>query len=133
MLRLARDVMELLEAVAGDGARRGVLRLVGARRREVSRRHTIRRELAEEIVRDAFARRPIIVITGGLIGAVIPTLDHAIYASMVDSLQARLAERHVSMIPSTSMYDRGLEFEQVRLLIERGAEALILVGAHKTA
>ncbi|CAH1652033.1 LacI family DNA-binding transcriptional regulator [Hyphomicrobiales bacterium] len=67
-----------------------------------------------------------------LIGAVIPTLDHAIYASMVDSLQARLAERHVSLILSTSMYDRDLEFEQVRLLIERGAEALILVGAaHK--
>jgi LacI family transcriptional regulator len=64
-----------------------------------------------------------------LVGAVIPTLDHAIYASMVDSLQARLSEKHVSLILSTSLYDIGSEFEQVRLLVERGAEALILVGA----
>jgi LacI family transcriptional regulator len=28
-----------------------------------------------------------------LVGAIIPTLDHAIYATMVDSLQARLAEK----------------------------------------
>jgi LacI family transcriptional regulator len=64
-----------------------------------------------------------------LVGAVIPTLDHAIYASMVDSLQARLSEKHVSLILNTSMYDIDFEFEQVRLLLERGAEALILVGA----
>lgn len=64
-----------------------------------------------------------------LVGAVIPTLDHAIYASMVDSLQARLSEKHVSLIIGTSMYDLDIEREQVRLLIERGVEALILVGA----
>ncbi len=64
-----------------------------------------------------------------LVGAVIPTLDHAIYATMVDSLQARLSEKHVSLILGTSMYDISSEFEQVRLLVERGVEALILVGA----
>jgi LacI family transcriptional regulator len=68
-----------------------------------------------------------------LVGAVIPTLDHAIYASMVDSLQARLSEKHVSLILSTSMYDIDFEFRQVKLLIERGAEALILVGARHDA
>jgi LacI family transcriptional regulator len=41
-----------------------------------------------------------------------------------------LSERHVSLILSTSMYDIAFEFEQVKLLIERGAEALVLVGAH---
>lgn len=65
-----------------------------------------------------------------LVGAIIPTLDHAIYATMVDSLQARLAEKHVSLIISTSTYDVELEYEQARLLIERGVEAIIVVGSH---
>ena len=64
-----------------------------------------------------------------LVGAIIPTLDHAIYAIMVDGLQARLAERGVSVIISTSAYDLDLEYRQAKLLIERGAESLILVGA----
>ena len=63
-----------------------------------------------------------------LAGAIIPTLDHAIYATMVDSLQARLAEKHVSLIISTSSYDVDLEYEQARLLIERGVESIIVVG-----
>lgn len=65
-----------------------------------------------------------------LIGAVIPTVDHAIYATMVDGLQTRLGEKNVSLILSTSMYDLDLEFDQVRLLIEHGVEAVVLVGAN---
>lgn len=64
-----------------------------------------------------------------LAGAVIPTLSHAIYANMVDGLQARLADKDVGLIISTSMYDIELEYEQVRLLLERGASSIILVGA----
>lgn len=63
-----------------------------------------------------------------LVGAVIPTLDHAIYATMMNSLQARLAERQVSIIVSTSFYDIDMEYDQVRLLVERGVEAIVLVG-----
>lgn len=67
-----------------------------------------------------------------LVGAVIPTVDHTIYASMIDALQTRLGEKNVSLILSTSMYDLDLEFEQVRLLIEHGVETVVLVGAkHK--
>ncbi|MDX3973986.1 LacI family DNA-binding transcriptional regulator [Shinella sp.] len=64
-----------------------------------------------------------------LVGAIIPTLDHAIYATMVNSLQKRLAERDVSIIISTSFYDIDMELEQARLLVERGAEAIVLVGS----
>lgn len=64
-----------------------------------------------------------------LVGAVIPTLDHAIYATMVNSLQTRLAEKDVSIIISTSFYDIDMEWEQVRLLVERGVESIILVGS----
>src|SRR5690606_12725702 len=64
-----------------------------------------------------------------LIGAVIPAVDHTIYATMIDGLQTRLSEKSVSLSLSTSMYDLDLEFEQVRLLIEHGVEAVVLVGA----
>jgi LacI family transcriptional regulator len=64
-----------------------------------------------------------------LVGAIIPTLDHAIYATMVNGLQARLAEKDVSLIINTSTYDIDLEYEQAKLLVERGVEAIVLVGA----
>ena len=64
-----------------------------------------------------------------LVGAIIPTLDHAIYATMVDGLQARLTEKSVSLIINTSMYDIDLEYDQAKLLVERGAESIVLVGS----
>jgi LacI family transcriptional regulator len=69
-----------------------------------------------------------------LVGAVIPTVDHAIYASMINALQGRLGERRISLILATSMYDPELELVQVRQLLERGVEAVVLVGArHRQA
>lgn len=64
-----------------------------------------------------------------LVGVIIPTLDHAIYATMVGGLQARLAEKGVSLIINTSAYDIDVELEQARLLVERGVESLVLVGS----
>ena len=64
-----------------------------------------------------------------LVGAVIPTVDHAIYAVMIHALQQRLGERQISLILSTSMYDTDLELIQVRQLLERGVEAVVLVGS----
>jgi LacI family transcriptional regulator len=61
-------------------------------------------------------------------GAVIPTLDHAIYARQVNALQERLLALGYSLIVTTSHYDGIREFEQARMLVERGAEGLVLVG-----
>jgi len=67
-----------------------------------------------------------------LVGAIIPTLNHAIYATMADGLETRLAENGVSLIINTSAYDIETEFKQARLLVERGVESIILVGSmHK--
>ena len=63
-----------------------------------------------------------------LVGAIIPTLDHAIYAKMVDGLQDRLAQNGVSVIINTSFFDLDLELTQARLLVGRGVEAIVLVG-----
>jgi LacI family transcriptional regulator len=63
-----------------------------------------------------------------LVGAIIPTLSHAIYATMIDGLQSRLSENRVSLIINTSLYDIAVEREQVRVLVERGVESIVLVG-----
>lgn len=71
--------------------------------------------------------------TTRLVGAVIPTLNHAIYANMIEGLQSRLSENKVSLIISTSFYDLSVEMEQVRMLVERGVESIVLVGSSHRA
>lgn len=61
-------------------------------------------------------------------GAVIPTLNHAIYARAVNALEERLGAAGYSLIVATSEYDSARELRQTRLLVERGAEAIMLVG-----
>lgn len=75
------------------------------------------------------AARALRAQTTRLVGAIIPTLDHAIYAKMVDGLQDRLAQVGTSVIINTSGYDLERERQQARLLVGRGVEALVLVGA----
>jgi len=62
------------------------------------------------------------------IGAVIPTLDHAIYARLVETLQNAAGENGYSLLVTTSNFEVEREWRQARLLVERGAEGLVLVG-----
>jgi LacI family transcriptional regulator len=64
-----------------------------------------------------------------IVGAVIPTLDYAIYARMVNAFQQGFSEHGYMTIVLTTGFDNRHIFEQVKLLVERGAEALLLVGA----
>ena len=65
-----------------------------------------------------------------LMGAVIPTLSHAIYARLIASLQSRLTIVGVSLLHVAVGYDLKLEAQHIRLLLEQGVEAIVLVGAH---
>jgi LacI family transcriptional regulator len=65
-----------------------------------------------------------------LMGAVIPTLSHAIYARMIESIQGRLSKNGVSLLHVAVGYDLKLEAQNIRLLLEQGVEGLILVGVH---
>lgn len=68
-----------------------------------------------------------------LVGVIIPTLDHAIYARMVDGLQDRLAASGMSVIINTASFDPERERVQARNLVGRGIEAIVLVGAEHHA
>lgn len=62
------------------------------------------------------------------IGAVIPTLESAIFASGVDAVENRLAEARQTLLLAVTNYDLDHEYTQVRALLERGVDGMILVG-----
>lgn len=68
------------------------------------------------------------------IGAVVPTLDNAIFARGIQALQQRLSEDGYTLLLAMSEYDLAREVSQVGKLIERGIDGLMLIGeAHDPA
>ena len=62
------------------------------------------------------------------IGAVVPTIDNAIFARNIQSLQARLFESGLTLLLASSDYNYEREQREVHALVERGIDGLILVG-----
>lgn len=63
-----------------------------------------------------------------IVAAVIPTVNYAIYARLIEALEQRLARDGYSLIVTTCDYDPAKELEQTRLLLTRGIEGVVLVG-----
>ena len=63
-----------------------------------------------------------------MVGVLIPTLDYALYARMVGAATTRFSAAGISTLIATFAYDLDAEVREARLLLERGAEALMLVG-----
>jgi LacI family transcriptional regulator, galactose operon repressor len=62
------------------------------------------------------------------IGAVIPTLDNAIFAKSVQALQRTLDESGYMLLVASHEFDATVEVRVTRTLIERGVDALVLLG-----
>ncbi len=63
------------------------------------------------------------------IGAVVPTLDSALFAKIVEGLQHRVHAAGYQLLVASSGYSPAREGAQVRSLIERGVDGVMLVGA----
>lgn len=63
-----------------------------------------------------------------IVGAIIPTLDYAIYAKMINAFQSTLSASGHTVLLLTAGFDNAHLYDQVRLVVERGAEALLIVG-----
>jgi LacI family transcriptional regulator len=63
-----------------------------------------------------------------IVGAVVPTLDYAIYAQMLNSFQAALSTSGYMVFMLAVGFDNTDIYEPVRQLVDRGAEALLIVG-----
>ncbi len=65
------------------------------------------------------------------IGAVIPTMENAIFARGIQAFQEALHEAGFTLLVATSLYRPELEEEQIRALIARGAEGILLIGGDR--
>ena len=62
------------------------------------------------------------------IGAVIPTMENAIFARGLQAMEEALTDQGVTLLVATSQYDPAREARQVRALLARGVDAVALIG-----
>jgi LacI family transcriptional regulator len=63
------------------------------------------------------------------VGAVVPTLDHAIFSRAIQAMQSRLARDGYQLLLAAHDYDLAAEAKAVRAMLSRGVDALMVVGA----
>ncbi len=62
------------------------------------------------------------------VGAILPTLDHAIFAHTADALQNVLSESGYALLLGCDRFDQNREFELAQTFIGHGVDGLVLVG-----
>jgi LacI family transcriptional regulator len=75
-----------------------------------------------------FAGRALASNRTNTIGAVIPTMENAIFALGLQALQDELSASGVTLLVATSHYDPQREAGQIRALLGRGVDGLVLIG-----
>ena len=63
------------------------------------------------------------------IGAVVPTIDNAIFARAINAMQVRLDADGYRLLLATTEYDLAREYASVQALVEHGVDGIMLVGA----
>lgn len=62
------------------------------------------------------------------IGAIIPTMENAIFAEGLQAFQETLSAAGYDLLLASSSYDPAQEAAQIRSLVARGADGLLLIG-----
>lgn len=75
-----------------------------------------------------FAARVMAAKRSFTIGAIIPTMDNAIFARGLQAFQEEIHRRGYTLLVSSSAYQTDIEEEQIRTLVARGADGLLLIG-----
>ena len=75
-----------------------------------------------------FGARALAAKRTNTIGAIIPTMENAIFARALQAFQEELRQSGVTMLVASSSYRPELEAEQIRSLVARGADGLLLIG-----
>ncbi|GMG83144.1 LacI family DNA-binding transcriptional regulator [Paralimibaculum aggregatum] len=91
-------------------------------------RRRVEAAMAElHFVRSAAARA---INTGRskILGALIPTLDNAIFASTIDAIESRLGDFGLSLVVATTGEDPEVEARKAQGLLDIGVEGLFLSG-----
>jgi LacI family transcriptional regulator len=67
------------------------------------------------------------------IGAIIPTMENAIFARGLQAFQDELRQHGFTMLVASTSYSAEIEEEQIKALVSRGADALLLIGHERSA
>lgn len=68
------------------------------------------------------------------VGAIVPTVDSALFAKIIEGLQHRLQADGYQLLVASSAYSPSREAAQTRALVERGVDGMLLVGGvHENA
>lgn len=67
------------------------------------------------------------------VGAIIPTLANAIFATGMQAFGEELSKAGRTLLIATTHYDPDEEYRQVRSLLAQGADALLLIGEDRPA
>lgn len=62
------------------------------------------------------------------IGAIVPTLENAIFARGLQAFQEEVTRAGYTLLMASSAYQPDLEAEQIKSLVARGADGLLLIG-----
>ncbi|MGI9400669.1 MAG: LacI family DNA-binding transcriptional regulator [Rhizobiaceae bacterium] len=75
-----------------------------------------------------FGARALAAKRTNIYGAVIPTMENAIFARGLQSFQEELVLNGANLLVASTSYDLQAEEEQIRSIIARGADGLLLIG-----
>ncbi len=65
-------------------------------------------------------------------GAIVPTLENAIFARGLQAFEDELAQNGITLLVASSSYSPEREEAQIRSLVARGADALLLIGHQRS-
>lgn len=80
-----------------------------------------------------FGARALAAKRTNTIGAVIPTMENDIFARGIQAFQEELGRHGQTLLVASSGYDADLEEAQIRTLVARGADGLLLIGFDRRA
>lgn len=78
-----------------------------------------------------FGARAIAANRTGIFGAIIPTMENAIFARGIEAFQKALVEKNATMLVASSAYDPEREAQLIRTMVSRGADGLLLIGTER--
>ena len=88
----------------------------------------VRRASAELGYAPHAAARALAAARSRTIGIVVPTIALSIFAGGIEAIEQELEAHGYSLVIATSGYDTARELAQVRRLVARGVDGIILVG-----
>jgi LacI family transcriptional regulator len=78
-----------------------------------------------------FGAKVLVTKRSNTVGAIIPTMANAMFASGLQAFQEELARSGVLLLVASSGYSSENEFRQIQTLLAHGADGLLLIGSDR--